>query len=307
MNTDTNQDQIGTLVAQDNQSNSIVNQVNNSNSKHSFSSLNDTKVDSSPFTASIYYSGDNSINNSIDHSIHNSTNNDNQNDKFNETTNNQLDNFVNQEENEIKDNQLDNEEDNFVNQEENKIKDNQIEEQETINKLDLNLDYHRQTDLNESLTSLSTFNKSETSSIHSRISRENSPSRSSERDSLPPPKRSATVNEISLLFNDIETKNNEEQLRFFKIERNNLNHLASLIINNLINNISPLTKTLDCHDNIVLYDFFSITELICRHGLKSRKLIFGKKELWSLFESIENINPQIVEIIQNIRELPNIK
>lgn len=191
------------------------------------------------------------------------------------------------------------------------------EENEAIHKLGLSLDYHPATNLSEleqsfsSLTSSAALNnKSETSSIRSTSSRANSPSRTSQR-SLPfPPLKSIKrdTSETNLLISEIEPRSHEEQVRYFRIERANLLHLSSLIINNLIKTISPLTKTLECHDNAVLYDFFSITELICKHGLKSRKgLIFGKKELWNVLESIENMSPQNTEIMQNIRELPNVK
>lgn len=189
------------------------------------------------------------------------------------------------------------------------------EENEAIHKLGLSLDYHPQTNLTEleqsfsSLTSSAALNKSETSSIRSASSRANSPGRTSQR-SLPFPPKSIKrdTSETNLLISEIEPRSHEEQVRYFRIERGNLLHLSSLITNNLIKTISPLTKTLECHDNIVLYDFFSITELICKHGLKSRKgLIFGKKELWNVLESIENMSAQNTEIMQNIRELPNVK
>ena len=195
-------------------------------------------------------------------------------------------------------------------------RDNHVdEENEAIHKLGLSLDYHPQTNLVEleqsfaSLNSSAAFNKSETGSTHSASSRANSPSRASQH-SLPFPPKSIRrdTSETNLLVSELEPRSHEEQVRYFRIERTNLLHLSSLIINNLIKTISPLTKTLECHDNVVLYDFFSITELILRHGLKSRKgLIFGKKELWNVLESIENRSVQNTEIMQNIRELPNVK
>ena len=245
-----------TLVAQANQSNSIVNLMKNSNLNDSISSLNNkTSMNSSEISSQLSNSIDND-----NHQKDNSIQCDSKKRNVNNLIENDKENLIDE------DNKLNNNESN-----------NQLSE--TIDKLGLNLDYLPQTtnltELEQSTSSLNSLiasNKSETNSIQSSNSRANSPSRSSER-SLPfPPKR--ITSETNLLISEIESaRNHDEQIRFYKIERKNLMHLASLIINNLINNISPLTKTLECHDSIVLYDFFSIIEQVLKHGLKGRFLL----------------------------------
>lgn len=264
MNFDTDQnDTSSSLVAPDNQLNSTINL-----------SI-DSKLDNS-ITNSLTNIND------ITSKSCNTIENDNQNDKLVNSiklNDNQVNGLIDNELNLSNTvNQLDNNEISDLidkgNQfnENNQFKDdNQINNlnETAIEKLGLNLDYYKPTtNINEleksTLSLLSSLNKSETNS------RSNSPGRISQNSLKVPPKR--ITSEINLLTNEIETKSHNEQLNFFKIERKNLMHLASLILNNLINNISPLTKDLECHNNIALHDFFSITEQILKHGLRGKNI-----------------------------------
>lgn len=263
-----NQDD-ATLVAPDNQSNSIV----NSNQKIN---LNKT-IPSSIVTSVSSESNDNSNEqfNNDSNSLNKKTNSieqSNQNDNLqNKQMKNETDNVINDDV--INDNVKDDNVKDDSNDQTSDV-DSNAKENETINKLGLNLDYYPQINLSEleqsitSINSLTSTQKSETSSIHSSNSRTNSPTRSTNSNRSLPIKRINT-SEISLIVHEYDNQHSkDDQIRYLKIERKNLMHLASLIINNLINNISPLTRTLECHNNIVLYDFFSITEQILKHGLK---------------------------------------
>lgn len=268
------------LVEHESQLNLSSNSQFNNSKTSSITNLNDCKS---------------KLNNSIDNLIDNSADNDNQNDKLIKSTNDS-DNQVNG----LADDEcgkVNNEFNNQINQvngftvdidesserQSNSLHTESIDPNDSIiEKLELNLDYRKSNDLNlleQSTCSILSSNKSESNSLDAVLdgstnsksnSRANSPCRSSQNSLQFPPKRINNESSTNLLINELDPKSHDEQLRFFKIEKMNLLHLSSLILNNLINNISPLTKTLECHDNIVLYDFFSITEQILKHGLKGK-------------------------------------
>lgn len=258
MDIDTSSDQSGTLVAQANQANSTTNLVDRRDSdRSSSSSLNNLLITTKIITSDLGNSSqlDNSVldNSVLDKSVDND---------------NQIDNPIKRS---FECNQMNGclVEDTSNNLNQIPKSDEAEFRQTTIEKLGLQLNYQTQTSLADLDKQSTTSLNSQLSSTHkseSQSSRANSPCSSQRSLPYPPAIRKLNTSETNLIVNDPDSK--DEQLRFFKIERKNLIHLASLIINDLINNISPLTKTLECHENVVLYDFFSITELILKHALK---------------------------------------
>ena len=135
------------------------------------------------------------------------------------------------------------------------------------------------------------------------------------------------------LVSDGETqqvRDRNERDRIFQIERTNLVNLLKLVNKALIESCINSNRMIDYDQNEILHHFFHILEQIFKHALKSqyhfnhishltrtinsqmifsgkKGLLFGKKELWFLFEALEPFIVSLKDLINSVRELPHIK
>jgi len=92
------------------------------------------------------------------------------------------------------------------------------------------------------------------------------------------------------------------------IERTNLVAISQLVIKHLLDSSLRHARQLDVERSLPLQQLFVLLDLIFRHGFKTgRRLISGGKDIWSLLQQVDRLDPSAVDISESVRELPHVK